>query len=91
MRILAADSGKVVRAVVQVEVSTSSDNNPGYYASTRGNAVIAGVPGSSAPVEIENPLGQDILPTGNVKDTLTLDGEQVGALVTLNSFESLIQ
>lgn len=82
MRILAVDSGKIVRAIVRVQLSSSksdsnSDIEPEYFACTRGDISIAGVPGTSAPVEIENPLGGDILPTGRVTDTITVEGEEV--------------
>jgi hypothetical protein len=45
---------------------------------TGGEAVIAGVPGTGAPVQIETPIRNAPLRTGNPRDTLILDdGTQV--------------
>ncbi|KAF9521118.1 hypothetical protein BS47DRAFT_1370235 [Hydnum rufescens UP504] len=79
IRILAVDSGKIVRARVQVRKflgSMSSGSSP-WFVTSDGNASISGVPGTSSAVDIENPLHGDILPTGRVLDQIILDGDQI--------------
>jgi 2-methylaconitate cis-trans-isomerase PrpF len=82
IRILAADSGKIVRARVQVRKflgSMGSRSSP-WFVTTDGSASISGVPGTSSAVDIENPLHGDILPTGRTLDQIILDGDQVWIL-----------
>jgi 2-methylaconitate cis-trans-isomerase PrpF len=80
VRILAANSGKIVLARLQLQLS---QDKSGYFVVTEGNTSIAGVPGTSSPIEIENPLDRDPLPTGRVRDFVTVDGKQVSAPASL--------
>lgn len=73
LRILTANDGKVVIATVQLE---HLDDN--YFVSNTGNASIAGVPGTSAPVKIDAPLGENTLTTGDARNKIQVDGKEVG-------------
>lgn len=80
IRILAADSGKIVKATLGIspeQHSSHHDVTPRHYAHTEGTTEISGVPGTSAPVQIETPLVGTVLPTGQERDVLNLEGEQV--------------
>jgi 2-methylaconitate cis-trans-isomerase PrpF len=79
VRVLAADSGRIVRAHVQVRklLGPMNAGSPPWFVSNDGDASISGVPGTSSAVDIENPLNGDILPTGRVLDQIVLDGNQV--------------
>ena len=79
IRILAADSGKIVRAHVLVRklLGSMSSGLPPWFVTNDGDASISGVPGTSSAVDIESPLHGDILPTGRVLDQIVLDGNQV--------------
>lgn len=93
VRILAADSGKRVLARVPIELLPKAvwSNRLGelhdptqktlqWVAAARGDAAIAGVPGTSAGIVIENPLeGGDLL-TGRQVDTIEVDGEKVSTI-----------
>jgi len=72
LRILTANNGKVVRATVQLQ-----QHEQDYYISNIGDAVIAGVPGASAPIEIDNPLEGDPLSTGRERDKIQVDGREI--------------
>lgn len=72
VRILAADTGKIVRATIPVVKHGGI-----WYAQTEGQTSISGVPGTAAPVHIENHLEGNPLPSGSQRDYLSLDGEQV--------------
>lgn len=76
IRILAADTGKIVRATLPI----SSGGKGFWYAETAGDASIAGVPGTAAPVQIETPLEGTVLPSGRQLDYLTLGNDQVGKI-----------
>lgn len=81
LRILAADTGKVVRATLLVYPHhRSPDSLVGaqWHVDVTGNTTIAGVPGLGSGVKIETPIGEGYLPTGNEMDTISLDDEQVG-------------
>ncbi|KAF8605328.1 DUF453-domain-containing protein [Ceratobasidium sp. AG-I] len=77
LRILAANSGLVVTAQLPVMLNPTF-TGPTFMPVTGGDAVIAGVPGTGAPVQIETPIRNAPLRTGNPRDTLTLDdGTQI--------------
>ena len=77
LRILAANSGLIVTAQLPVMLNPTF-TQPTLMPVTGGDAVIAGVPGTGAPVQIETPILNAPLPTGNPRDTLILDdGTQV--------------
>ncbi|KAK0553038.1 hypothetical protein OC846_002654 [Tilletia horrida] len=80
VRILAADSGKIVRALVPIAVTrrigrSGQDERLLFYPARAGTASIAGVPGTAAPVLIESPLESGVLPSGNARDVIKLDGD----------------
>ena len=79
IRILAADTGKIVKATLGIspEKHSRHDVTPRRYAHTEGTTEISGVPGTSAPVHVENPLVGIVLPTGQEQDVLNLEGKQV--------------
>lgn len=87
VRILAADSGKIVRATVMVQVLRGQSSKPVYYVSNTGDTSISGVSGTSSPVDIENPLVGQILPTGHVIDHITLNGQDVSSIFVQSLFE----
>ncbi|KDQ11006.1 hypothetical protein BOTBODRAFT_163318 [Botryobasidium botryosum FD-172 SS1] len=76
LRILAANNGKVVRAIVQLQLQERD-----YYVSNSGDAAIAGVPGMSAPIKIDNPLDGDPLSTGRERDKIQVDGKEIECTV----------
>ena len=77
-RILAVDSGKVVHATTIVRAFRSPQlSRPRWFVSNYGDAIISGVPGTSSPVQIANPLQGNILPTGRVLDVVSIDGQMV--------------
>ncbi len=77
-RILAVDSGKIVHATTTVRTFRSPvSGHPCWFVSNYGDASISGVPGSSSPVEIANPLQRNILPTGRVLDMMSINDQMV--------------
>lgn len=79
IRILAADTGKIVKATLGISPKQHSNEDvmQGCYAHTEGPTRISGVPGTAAPVHIETPLEGNPLPTGKELHVLDFEGEQV--------------
>ena len=76
VRLLVTCSGQIVRANVPVTLYPSSKaKDPGvWYPDLDGKTTISGVPGTAPGILIETPLKPDeLLPTGNQVDTITLD------------------
>jgi 2-methylaconitate cis-trans-isomerase PrpF len=81
LRILAHDSGKVVKASVPVEVAVIGRERTHVWSlANKGDCQIAGVPGTAPGIILESPLVGSVLSTGNEKDTIEVDGEQVCSL-----------
>ncbi|KAF8326123.1 PrpF protein [Cantharellus anzutake] len=77
-RILAADSGKIIHATTVVCTPGSLESGRlRWYVSNFGGASISGVPSTSSPVEIENPLQGNMLPTGRVLDAIPMEGKSI--------------
>ncbi|KAF8709007.1 PrpF protein, partial [Rhizoctonia solani] len=76
IRILAANNGLVVTAKIPVTLD-SSITKPTLVAVTGGDAVIAGVPGTGAPVVIETPIPTAPLRTGNSRDVLHVGSHEI--------------
>jgi 2-methylaconitate cis-trans-isomerase PrpF len=82
LRLLAHDSGKVVVARVPVITRLMYKNQETRWVlDTEGDCRIAGVPGTGPGIIIESPLEGSVLSTGNEKDTIEVDGEQVDVTV----------
>lgn len=80
VRILAHDTGKVFTAHVPVTYYRSNVKNSQsgrFGPSIIGDAQIAGVPGRAPGIMIESPLQGRVLPTGNERDTIEMDGKKV--------------
>ncbi|CAE7216768.1 unnamed protein product, partial [Rhizoctonia solani] len=75
-RILAANNGLVVTANVPVTLDPTAEN-PTLVAVTGGDAVIAGVPGTGAPVVIETPIPTHPLRTGSPRDVLKVGDHEI--------------
>jgi 2-methylaconitate cis-trans-isomerase PrpF len=76
VRLIAANNGLVVTASVPVTLDPSLAE-PTLVPVTGGDAVISGVPGTGAPIMIETPLLKAPLRTGNARDVLTVEGDEV--------------
>ncbi|PWN89916.1 DUF453-domain-containing protein [Acaromyces ingoldii] len=72
VRILAHDSGKVVRAHVPV-----LQHDGRWLPAAEGQAQISGVPGTHPGILIESPLEGSVLSTGNALDHVEVDGETI--------------
>lgn len=86
IRILTANNGEIVTARLPVMSKRPRPKlhpqrkNSGHIwgIPEAGECNIAGVPGFAAPVVVETPLNHEqLLPTGNIRDTVTLDGRQI--------------
>ncbi|CAE6513489.1 unnamed protein product [Rhizoctonia solani] len=75
-RILAANNGLVVTANVPVMLDPTAPI-PTLVAATGGDAVIAGVPGTGAPIVIETPIRTAPLRTGNPRDVLKIGDHEI--------------
>jgi 2-methylaconitate cis-trans-isomerase PrpF len=75
VRILLGHTGECVRASVPVDPTTSTVWQPGPGQGFK----LAGVPGDATPIELDFPLPKDTssLPTGNARDTISVDGQSV--------------
>ncbi|KAG9126034.1 hypothetical protein FRC07_005152 [Ceratobasidium sp. 392] len=76
VRILAANNGLVVTANVPVMLDPSR-TQPALVPVIGGDAVISGVPGTGAPIVIETPILNAPLRTGNPRDTISVDGNEI--------------
>ncbi|KAG9104264.1 hypothetical protein FRC06_004013 [Ceratobasidium sp. 370] len=76
VRILAANNGLVVTANVPVMLNPSR-TQPTLTPVTGGDAIISGVPGTGAPIVIETPILNAPLRTGNPRDVITVEGNEV--------------
>lgn len=82
VRMLAHDSGKVVIARVPVTVLRNpAISLPKWVPTLLGDSEIAGVPGTAPGIIIESPLVGSVLPTGNERDAIELDGQRVRGCV----------
>lgn len=78
VRLLAHDSGKVVRVRLPISPVLSA-RGPLWAPLDEGSARIAGVPGTAAAILVETPLDQaGVLSTGRERDSIEVDGEKVG-------------
>ena len=79
IRILAHDTGKVVIARVPVTLQAQSGRTGRlrWLPALTGDTRIAGVPGTAPGTIIESPLEGSVLPTGNQRDVIEIDGKQV--------------
>ncbi|CAE6506464.1 unnamed protein product [Rhizoctonia solani] len=80
IRILAANNGLVVTANVPVTLDPVVPK-PTLVAITGGDAVIAGVPGTGAPIVIETPIPTAPLRTGNPRDVLKVGAHEIEASI----------
>ncbi|KAG8754915.1 hypothetical protein FRC12_011062 [Ceratobasidium sp. 428] len=76
VRILAPNNGLVVTANVPVMLNPSH-TQPTFMPVTGGDAVISGVPGTGAPIVVETPILNAPLRTGNPRDVIIVDGEEI--------------
>lgn len=74
LRILAHDTGKVVRARVPVYWEQEVER---WLPCTEGEASIAGVPGTAPAIVVESPLEDGVLPTERPVDTVNVDGKLI--------------
>ncbi|PWN39480.1 hypothetical protein IE81DRAFT_335595 [Ceraceosorus guamensis] len=79
LRILAHDTGKVVKARVPVYWEEEIER---WMPCTEGEASIAGVPGTGPAIVIESPLESDVLPTGRPVDSIKIDESETKVTVT---------
>ena len=78
VRMMAHDSGKVINARVPVTVLRNlAVSFPRWVPTLLGDSEIAGVPGTAPGIIIESPLEASVLPTGNERDAIELDGQRV--------------
>ncbi|GAK67425.1 3-methylitaconate isomerase [Moesziomyces antarcticus] len=74
-RLLVACSGQIVRANVPVTLHAVGGETM-WWPDLEGDVSISGVPGTAPGILIETPLGEDLLPTGNQSDTVSVDGAE---------------
>ncbi|UZJ57513.1 hypothetical protein CBS101457_006833 [Exobasidium rhododendri] len=79
VRLLAHDTGKVVIAKVPVvpRMRFREGAKPTWVLAMEGDCRIAGVPGTGPGIIIESPLEGSVLSTGNERDTILVDGEEI--------------
>ncbi|CEH15576.1 hypothetical protein CBOM_03873 [Ceraceosorus bombacis] len=79
LRILAHDTGKVVKARVPVYWEEEIER---WMPCTEGEASIAGVPGTGPAIVIESPLKSGVLPTGRPVDSIKMNESEIKVTVT---------
>lgn len=90
MSILSHDSAKVVIARVPVDLFHTDGNVFKWLPALDGEATIAGVPGRHPGILIESPLEGSVLSTGQPRDEVEVDGDQVHTPLFFTSSEASV-